>query len=60
MKKVLFVLLVIGVLMLGNVFAAEEIDKDSPEDIEFQNEPNNNPIPLSGEGGGSGSGGVPG
>lgn len=60
MKKVLILLLVLGVLMFGNVAVAEEIAGESLEDIEFQNETNPNPAPCSGEGGGSGSGGAPG
>jgi len=59
MKKVLILLLVLGVLMLGNVFATEEIAEESPEEVEFQNETNPSPC-GGGEGGGSGSGGVPG
>ena len=60
MKKVLFVLLVIGVLIPGNVVVAEERGEESPEDINFLTEPNSNISPCSGEGGGSGSGGAPG
>jgi len=60
MKKVLILLLVLGILMLGNVAVAEEIAEKSLEDIEFQNETNPSPSPCSGEGGGSGSGGAPG
>ena len=60
MKKVLFVLLVLGVLMLGNVVVAEEIAEESPEDIDFLDESDSSISPCSGEGGGSGSGGAPG
>jgi len=60
MKKVLILLLVLGVLMLGNVFAVEEIAEESPENIEFVNETTPNPSPCGGEGGGSGGGGAPG
>ena len=63
MKKVLFALLVLGVLMLGSVFAASAIPEDTTEcseDTGFTGDSNTNPLTLGGEGGGSGSGGVPG
>lgn len=60
MKKVLFVLLVMGVLMLGSVIVAEEIAEESLGNINFLKGPNSNISLCSGEGGGSGSGGAPG
>ena len=63
MKKVLFALLILGVLMLGSIIAVSEGPEDiieCSEDIGFTGDSNINPVLLGGEGGGSGSGGVPG
>ena len=60
MKK-LVVLLLVGVLLLGSVFAVSAFPENPTTDIEaFSEDSGINVLPLSGEGGGSGGGGAPG
>ncbi len=63
MKKVLILLLVVGVLILGISSVIEELSENCSQDVEFSDgetfEPDGDSTPCSG-GDGHGQGGIPG
>jgi hypothetical protein len=64
MKKVLILLLVLGVLMIGTFAVAEQLPEPSDEMSDFsESDPEGtygDPIPCGGGGDGGGPGGLPG